>query len=109
MRWNNQPAKKLGADPGRRHWILSHQYLPSRVSKCVGLPRLDPPCLIHSTVQRSMDSRLVAGGPSKEKSLLQFPVRDVSLSAPAKCTDLSNSSPRRKATVRTWKGSSLLR
>src|SRR3989442_421421 len=109
MSRNHQACAQLRADPGRRQWIVSHQYLPSRVSKCVGLPRLRPPCLTQAAVQQSIVSSSVAGVPNSEQSFDALPVRHVSLSRPAKLTGLSNNSPRREVTVLTRKVSGLVR
>src|SRR5678816_1788787 len=84
MGWNYLSLTELCGNPFGRQWIFRHQYLPSRVSKCVGLPRLGPPRLTHSAIQPSIVSSEVGGGPSNELSFEQSPIRDVSFSWPEK-------------------------
>src|SRR5204863_3967400 len=81
------------------------QYLPSRTSKWVGLPRLRPPCCTQCAIQRSMVSNCMDDGPNRAQSCDEFPSNAVGDSTPLNRGGFPNKSPKREAISRTEKRS----
>ena len=86
-------------DGGFNHWL---QNLPSRASKCVGLPRLSPPRMIQSAIHAIICGTPTRGWPNsfealfavREKCVFRFDACDVRGALP-------NSWPKSSQTRRT--------